>query len=106
MNGFTVGMRNYKYTDELPCVKVALIDDGIDPEKTRFKVHEGRTFDETGDTGLDNYYVDHGRHGTVMGRLISMMCPNVQLYVARIKRAPNSDIPAVAAKEVRTITHQ
>ncbi|KAJ0419144.1 hypothetical protein BJY00DRAFT_324506 [Aspergillus carlsbadensis] len=59
-----------------PIVKVALIDDGIDPEKTRFRVQEGRTFDEDGDTGLDHYYVDPGRHGTIMGRLISKMCPD------------------------------
>lgn len=102
MKKFAEAMRNYEYYDEnqKPTVKVALIDDGIDPEKTRFRVKEGRTFDENGDTGLDNYYVDPGRHGTIMGRFITQMCPDVQLYVARLQRSPGSEIPAKAAKEV------
>ncbi|KAJ5692998.1 hypothetical protein N7462_002421 [Penicillium macrosclerotiorum] len=101
MSKFCEGMRNYD-APRNPIVRVALIDDGIDPEKTNFRVHEGRTFDEMGDTGLDNYYVDPGQHGTIMGRLISKMCPNVHLYVARLKRAPGSDIPPTAAKAVCT----
>jgi hypothetical protein len=100
MDKFTEAMRNYEYEGQNPIVKVALIDDGIDPEKTRFRVQEGRTFDENGDTGLDNYYVDPGHHGTIMGRLISKMCPKVHLYVARLKKGPGSEISAVAAKEV------
>ncbi|KAL4881677.1 hypothetical protein BJY04DRAFT_218119 [Aspergillus karnatakaensis] len=99
MDKFTEGMRNYDHDHARPIVKVALIDDGIDPEKTRFRVQEGRTFDENGDTGLDHYYVDPGRHGTIMGRLISKMCPDVHLYVARLKKAPGSEISAIAAKE-------
>ncbi|KAL4960196.1 uncharacterized protein BDV14DRAFT_183134 [Aspergillus stella-maris] len=99
MDKFTEGMRNYEHDDPRPTVRVALIDDGIDPEKTRFRVQEGRTFDENGDTGLDNYYVDPGHHGTIMGRLISKMCPDVHLYVARLKKAPGSEISPVAAKE-------
>ena len=97
MEKFANEVRNFNHEN---VVKVALIDDGIDPEKTTFKVTEGRTFNEDGDTGLDNYYVDPGRHGTIMGRLITKICPNVHLYVARLKRAPGSDIPAKAATEV------
>lgn len=100
-------MRNYGGTGQIPSVKVALIDDGIIPEKTTFRVYKGGTFDEMGGNGVGDYFVDAGPHGTVMGRLITMMCPNVHLYVARIKRGSSSDIPATAVKEVCTynITH-
>jgi hypothetical protein len=105
MDKFTEAIRNYEYEGQKPIVEVALIDDGIDPEKTRFRVQEGRTFDENGDTGLDNYYVDPGYHGTIMGRLVSKMCPEVHLYAARLKKGPGSEISAVAAKEVSNL-HQ
>jgi hypothetical protein len=105
MDKFTEAIRNYEYEGQKPIVKVALIDDGIDPEKTMFRVQKGRTFYENGDTGLDNYYVDPGHHGTIMGRLISKICPEVHLYVARLKKGPGSEISAVVAKEVSSL-HQ
>ncbi|KAJ5716939.1 hypothetical protein N7488_002585 [Penicillium malachiteum] len=103
MGNFTREIQNFEDfpAGKKPIIKVALLDDGINLQKANFDVRLGRTFSETGDTGLDHYYVDPGQHGTVMGRPITNMCCNMHLYVARIERSSASVIPqrAAAAEE-------
>ncbi|KAJ6028111.1 hypothetical protein N7540_003687 [Penicillium herquei] len=99
MGKFTQEIQNFEAfpAAKMPIIKVALLDDGINLQKANFNVRVGRTFNEMGDTGLDHYYVDPGQHGTIMGRLITDMCCNMHLYVARIERSPASGIPHKAA---------
>ncbi|KAK5989096.1 Subtilisin DY-like protein [Cladobotryum mycophilum] len=105
MERFVQGLRNLvdEYDEQSVVsklkVKVALIDDGIDPVKMRFKVADGRSFSEDEHASHDNYYVEAGPHGTVMASLINKMCPMVELYVAKIVPGNSGVIPPTAAAQ-------
>ncbi|SPO02208.1 uncharacterized protein DNG_04881 [Cephalotrichum gorgonifer] len=83
-------------------VKVALIDDGV---KTSYEglsnnvksgwSHSvaglGRTGGGTQRVPLRGYNSSHTGHGTVMAYYIRRVCPKVQLYVAKLQPAENTD---------------
>lgn len=102
MEMFVSGLKNLELRMSRK-VKVALIDDGIDPVEINFKVADGRAFRENDQHASDdNYYVEAGPHGTVMATLIHKMCPMVELLVARLVPNAYSKIPASAAEKVRS----
>jgi len=102
MERFVRGLKNLK--EEKSSVKVALIDDGIDPVEMKFKVVDGKSFSADDDASEDNYYVEAGPHGTVMANLIFKMCPMVEFYMAKIVPNESSTIPPEAAVKVRSQT--
>ena len=67
-------------------VKVALIDDGVDANCDELKgfIHpKGWPQEEPASNQYPFYHSANG-HGTQMARLIRMICPKVQLYVAKL----------------------
>lgn len=70
-------------------VKVALIDDGVDGSHWMFgkNIKDGISFCTSSDhhQHVYNYWVPSGCHGTQMASLIQKVCPQVELYVARLQ---------------------
>ncbi|ORY72160.1 peptidase S8/S53 domain-containing protein [Pseudomassariella vexata] len=73
----------------LPRVKIALIDDGVDASHSDLSriIKEGITYC----TSMQNnryvpssFYASATGHGTLMAALICDMCPNAELYVAKL----------------------
>ncbi|KAJ3580497.1 hypothetical protein NPX13_g50 [Xylaria arbuscula] len=85
-------------------VKVAIIDDGVDASLLSLdgKIAIGKSFcPYINSTDLMSpYYVPSGNHGTCMASLISKICPEVSLYVARLdeRQAPGSSHRQITAK--------
>ncbi len=82
-------------TADLPAIKIAVIDDGIDTALDDFtgKIQVGESFyrlsELTGRRGA--YYVPSGPHGTLMAQLICRVCPMVKLYIAQLEVLPGQD---------------
>jgi len=70
---------------QLPTVKVAIIDDGIEYGQDHFHVATGFSFwrDDFTHTFKD-FWVDSGGHGTRMASFITMICPMASLYIGRL----------------------
>ncbi|KAI0436566.1 hypothetical protein F4803DRAFT_541811 [Xylaria telfairii] len=85
-------------------VKVAIIDDGVDASLLSLdgKIAIGKSFcPYINSTDLMSpYYVPSGNHGTCMATLISKICPEVSLYVARLdeRQALGSSHRQITAK--------
>ncbi|PNP54420.1 hypothetical protein FNYG_15630 [Fusarium nygamai] len=75
-------------------IKIAIIDDGVDNTAADLetKVVGGATFCPYPHSSeyANSYFVPSGRHGTLMAQLICRLCPNVQLYVARLEELPTA----------------
>ncbi|KAI0403545.1 peptidase S8/S53 domain-containing protein [Xylaria palmicola] len=89
---FASFLRNASKEKQVEPVKIAIIDDGIDATVPIFerRIANGATFCLYPDSPefVNSYYVPSGKHGTLMAQLICNMCPNVQLYVARLQELP------------------
>lgn len=87
MNDFVNAVQNLKPACPIKPVKVALIDDGVDGAAFSENIKCGESF--CGRNGphneLYNYWMPTGCHGTQMASLICEVCPEVELYVARIQ---------------------
>ena len=75
--------------DEKPVIKVALLDDGVDHKREDIEVVKGETFceipgEKNSRTRFRDYWVNPGKHGTVMASFIRQICPVVELHVARL----------------------
>lgn len=70
-------------------VKVALIDDGVTLPDQRLcdKILGGKSFDYGNQNGgrMKPYWVSEGKHGTVMARMISRVCPMAKIYVIKLE---------------------
>jgi subtilisin family serine protease len=67
-------------------VKVALIDDGVDPNPDVYAIEDGISFsssNRSGD-GPDEVFPSTEGHGTAMATIISKICPIAKLYVAKM----------------------
>ncbi|KAF2233516.1 hypothetical protein EV356DRAFT_577549 [Viridothelium virens] len=77
-------------TDSL---KIAIIDDGIDATVSGLQqqIANGATFYPYAPASelMNPYFVPSGMHGTVMAQMICRICPNVQLYIARLEELPS-----------------
>jgi hypothetical protein len=84
---FAVFIRNIK-GDNLPEVKIALIDSGIDATLNMFRgrIALGKSFCRYPDSGecFSQYYVPSDSHGTKMAYFICQVFPKVRLYIARL----------------------
>jgi hypothetical protein len=91
-------------------VKVAIIDDGVDASLLSLdgKIAIGKSFcPYVNSTDLMSpYYVPSGNHGTCMATLISKICPQVSLYVARLdeRQAPGSSHRQITAKSAADVS--
>ncbi len=81
-------------------VRVALIDDGVNPSKLHVKgsVKGGWPPDSfSGHRMISTYWTSSDGHGTAMANLIHSVCPFVHLYVAKLEKSPS--------KPYRSVTH-
>lgn len=70
-------------------VKIAIIDDGLDSslyiiDRTHCRVVAGQSFCTSYSEYTNNYYVPSGNHGTRVASIICQICPEVDLYIARL----------------------
>ncbi|QYS95166.1 Subtilisin, putative [Trichoderma simmonsii] len=76
-------------------VKIAIIDDGIDASEPslRQSIAMGKTFSHYPNSTefMNAYFVPSGKHGTQMAKLITEICPNPRLFIARLdeRQAPD-----------------
>lgn len=71
-------------------VKIAIIDDGINPTLNIFndRVKRGESFHQLSENyngRRGSFYVPSGPHGTLMAQLVCKVCPMVQLYIAQLE---------------------
>jgi hypothetical protein len=70
--------------DDKDTIKVALIDDGVDIRNfDGLYYHPGWPYVNPASNDKLYYHSENG-HGTIMARMIHMMCPRVRLFVARL----------------------
>lgn len=89
-------------------IKIAIIDDGVDATVPQLQsaIALGKSFSPYPNSTefMRAYFVPSGRHGTLMATLIKKICPNAELYVARLEERPAEDghrrYTAKSAKEV------
>lgn len=91
-------------------IKIAVIDDGVDAslDSLTGKIASGKSFCPYPNSTdlMSAYFAPTGKHGTCMASLISQLCPNVRLYVARLEEHRKVDgdgrrqITAKSAAEV------
>jgi hypothetical protein len=67
----------------VPEVKVAILDDGINPEKVRYRVAGGMSFPVYNEN-MGDFFAGGGRQGNLVANLISSLWPKAHLYIARI----------------------
>jgi len=77
-------------------VKVALIDDGVDSNHDRLRenIKGGKTycFSYPGKEEVtSSYYTSTSGHGTLMATLIRTVCPEVELFIAKLDDTRVSD---------------
>ena len=74
--------------DDLMRIKIAIIDDGVDANFDFLdgRIAIGKSFCSYANSSelIGSYYVPTGNHGTCMASIISSICPEVSLYVARL----------------------
>ncbi|KIW67032.1 hypothetical protein, variant [Phialophora macrospora] len=96
-------------TNDKDRIKVALIDDGVDASHDSLHsfIKMGLTYctAHSGDRQISSsFYASTTGHGTFMATLIRLVCPYVDLYVAKLddhKRSVNSGFTAESAIMVR-----
>ncbi|KAI0900082.1 hypothetical protein F4806DRAFT_493077 [Annulohypoxylon nitens] len=86
--------RKQEYAEEgidISCqtVKIAIIDDGIDPtthivDNKYTRIFAGNSFCTSTSNSSSAYYVPNGPHGTRIASLINQFCPEVDFYIAKI----------------------
>lgn len=90
-------------------VKIAIIDDGLDSslyiiDRTHCRVVAGQSFCTSYSGYTSNYYVPSGNHGTQVASIICQICPEVDLYIARLDeqytRSGNRVINPASAEKV------
>lgn len=94
-------------------IKVALLDDGVDPTYDRNGAHihnEGwpAIDSEDPEEGTKSFYVSTNQHGSKMASLIRKVCPFVTLYVAKLDMTSENNLrhrtfSLQQAKEVRIV---
>jgi hypothetical protein len=80
-------------------IKVALIDDGVNPSKLHVKGSVKGGWPPDGfaaDRNFSTYYNSTDGHGTTMANLIHYVCPFVHLYVAKLQKSPPKGYRSVA----------
>lgn len=80
-------------------VKVALIDDGVavNIEELKGRIHRPGWPRQEPTDSADAWYTSMTNHGTDMARLIRMVCPHIELYVAKIGQWSNDGTNREAA---------
>ncbi|KAL7933896.1 hypothetical protein V8C35DRAFT_327371 [Trichoderma chlorosporum] len=80
--------RAYGEESKVSAVKIAIIDDGIDASERSLHqaIAMGKTFSHYPNSTefMNAYFVPSGKHGTQMAKLITQICPNPRLFVARL----------------------
>lgn len=94
-----------KGLDPNEVVKVAIIDDGVYPDRDGVGDHieGGETFYDNEGHWPGHYQSTYG-HGHLMACLIKRLCPKVKLYIAKLNelwRDGRSQITSESAAEVR-----
>ncbi|PTB48854.1 hypothetical protein M431DRAFT_546179 [Trichoderma harzianum CBS 226.95] len=93
MKNFAIFLRNIK-GDNLPEIKIAVIDSGIDATLNMFKgrIALGKSFCRYQDSEecISQYYVPADDHGTKMAYFICQVFPKVRLYIARLDSVESS----------------
>ena len=94
-----------KGLDSNEVVKVAIIDDGVYPDRDGIGDHiaEGETFYDNEGHWPGHYQSTYG-HGHLMACLIKRLCPKARLYIAKLNelwRDGRSQITTESAAEVR-----
>lgn len=99
MKRFTCWLGNYISPDDqtensdtgITPIKIALIDDGVDgtidliSEKLKTGISFHKIVDNLKRSRVLSYCSAGGSHGTTLATLICRVCPEVSLYVARLK---------------------
>jgi len=99
MERFTSWLGNYIYPDDqteisdtgITPIKIALIDDGVDgtidliSEKLKTGISFHKILDDLKRSRVLSYCSAGGSHGTTLATLICQVCPEVNLYVARLQ---------------------
>lgn len=79
--------------EKIDSLKIAIIDDGIDATISGLQqqIANGATFYPYSQASelMNAYFVPSGMHGTIMAQMICRICPNVQLYIARLEELPS-----------------
>jgi hypothetical protein len=75
-------------------VKVALIDDGVDPEYQGVGTSLAKSGYPPGtlDGNMAPFYTSTTEHGSKMAWIIKTICPYVQIYVAKIDTRQSIDL--------------
>ena len=87
-----------------PTIRVAIIDDGIDPENGSIQIGDGKTFAADRDDSLGEFFVGCRGQGNLIASVINRVIPKALLYIARVQEhiEPNgsSQFSVLAATEV------
>ncbi|RSL53148.1 hypothetical protein CEP54_010537 [Fusarium duplospermum] len=90
-----------------PRIKVALIDDGVDGLNGELSsvIAAGQTFSERTNHDYNPYFKSTRGHGTIMAMLIRKICPNLQLYVAKLneQRTGRNTMSITAESAVKAV---
>ncbi|KAF2113700.1 hypothetical protein BDV96DRAFT_578247 [Lophiotrema nucula] len=108
MKEFATFIQNYEPLANQPVIKVALIDDGVDStfDDLSSIIKEGQSYSiRDKELGLWNpYYHSADGHGTVMAWLIRLICPRVQIYVAKLNELQTQDkVEITASSAIKAI---
>ncbi|KAK1843361.1 intracellular serine protease [Colletotrichum chrysophilum] len=85
-------------------IKVALLDDGVDPESGSGKFMSGWGWPRPSEPAGAFYSSGERRHGNAMAKMITRACPFVRLYVAKLDAAETSEEPSHPTFEVAQAT--
>lgn len=86
-----------QFRNDLPrgAVKVALLDDGVDPTYDTGTTSLGLNLHHTGWPAecqtADNFYSSTNQHGSKMALLIRKVCPLVMIYIAKLDAQTSED---------------
>lgn len=89
------GCRMQSRKNPVDPIKIAIIDDGMDATVSSLQSRiangagESFCFYPNSQELVSSYYVPSGTHGTRMAQLICDLCPEVQLYIARLEELPS-----------------
>jgi len=89
-------------------VKVAIIDDGVNPSRLTHKgsLKGGWPLNPVaGHRKASPYYNSSEGHGTTMANLIHTVCPHADLYVAKLEKSPSSTYRSVAHMAAEVSLH-
>ncbi|KAH0558881.1 hypothetical protein GP486_004487 [Trichoglossum hirsutum] len=105
MDQFTLSIQGLPSPQEP--IRVALIDDGIDATQTNLhrNIVKGVSYCARPGSSEWNSYYATGDHGTLMADLICRICPEAQLYVAKLDeyQAENGNRQITAASAAKAV---